>query len=235
MSSTIVLTRRLLVAGVVAGPLFVGALLLEGATRPGYNAMRHPLSLLALGDLGWVQSVNFVVAGLLTLAFAFGLRQSLRPRGWSMLGPIFLALWAVGLLGAGLFTTDPMGGYPPGSPDHLDHATWHGFLHGAFSVVGLTSIPAACLVFGRRFASTGHKGWAAYSVGSGLAYIVLFVVYGATAGGAGGLDSVGGLLQRIVVAVGWCWLTLIAVHFMRAAASDRKEGVHAHSVPRVAQ
>jgi len=53
--------------------------LVEGATRTRYDPLRQPVSSLALGDWGWTQSANFIVAGLLTLAFAVGLRLTLRP------------------------------------------------------------------------------------------------------------------------------------------------------------
>src|SRR5207253_5617448 len=119
-------TRALLACGVVAGPLFVAALLLEGALRPHYSALLHPGSSLALGDLGWIQDVNFLVAGVLTLAYAIGLRQALRPGRAAAWGPILVGWWAVGLLGAGLFVTDPVNGYPPGTPDHLTDPTLHG-------------------------------------------------------------------------------------------------------------
>jgi hypothetical protein len=56
-------TRTLLVCGVVGGPLFVAVFLVEGATRAGYDSLRHPFSSLALGDSGWMQIANFVVAG----------------------------------------------------------------------------------------------------------------------------------------------------------------------------
>jgi hypothetical protein len=69
-------TRTLLVCGVIGGPLFVAIFLIEGVTRAGYDPLRHLFSSLALGDSGWTQIANFVVAGLLTLVFAAGLRRA---------------------------------------------------------------------------------------------------------------------------------------------------------------
>ena len=69
-------TKSLLACGVIGGPLFVATFLVEGATRADYDPLRHPVSSLALGDLGWTQDANFIVAGLLTLAFAAGLRRA---------------------------------------------------------------------------------------------------------------------------------------------------------------
>jgi Protein of unknown function (DUF998) len=72
-------TRALLACGVVAGPLVVAVAVLQALTRQGFDPSRHPLSLLRLGALGWIQITNFVVAGLLVVAFAVGLRRVLHP------------------------------------------------------------------------------------------------------------------------------------------------------------
>ena len=50
--TTTTLTRALLAAGVVAGPLFYVMVGIQALTRPGFDIRRHPLSLLSLGDLG---------------------------------------------------------------------------------------------------------------------------------------------------------------------------------------
>jgi hypothetical protein len=61
----------------------------------------------------WVQTVNFLFAGLLSLVFAVGLWH-VGPFRW---GAVLIGVWAVGLLGTGVFRTDPVSGYPPGTPD----------------------------------------------------------------------------------------------------------------------
>src|SRR5918998_980221 len=87
---------RFLLAGALAGPLFLGAFLVEGAYRAGYDPMRHPISSLALGRTGWVQIASFLVSGMLTLAFAVGLRRTLRPGPGAAAGPLLVAGWGVG-------------------------------------------------------------------------------------------------------------------------------------------
>jgi Protein of unknown function (DUF998) len=208
-------TKALLSCGAIAGPLFVLAFLVEGATRAGYDPLRHPVSSLALGDDGWVQSANFVVAGLLTLAFAVGLRRAFRPLGSSIWGPLLIGVWAIGLLGAGIFPTDPVSGYPPGTPDQLPGYTWHGALHDLFSLPGFAALAAACFVFGSRFAARGERGWAVYSLFTGLAFTVAFVLASAGFGQAEGLVDLAGLLQRLAVTIGFGWLTLLAVRMLR--------------------
>jgi hypothetical membrane protein len=209
-------TTTLLACGVIAGPLFVVTLLIEGATRPHYNALRHPGSSLALGDTGWTQDVNFIVSGLLTLAFAIGLRRALRHGRGSTWGPLLAGCWAIGLLGAGVFLTDPVNGYPPGTPDLVKHPSVHGALHDLFSVPGFLALAVCCFVLGRRFAARGERAWAIYSVVNGLVILVSFGLSGAAFRQVEGLVDVGGLLQRITVVAIWSWLTLLAVHLLRA-------------------
>ena len=150
--------KALLSCGVIAGPLFVAAFLVEGTARVGYDPLRHPVSSLALGDSGWAQSANFVVTGLLTLAFAAGLRLALWPGKGSTWGPLLIGAWAIGLLGAGIFPTDLVSDYPPGTPDQLPGYTWHGALHDLFSIPGFVALAAACFVFASRFAARGERG-----------------------------------------------------------------------------
>jgi hypothetical protein len=216
--------KALLACGAIAGPLFTLAWVVEGATRADYNPLRHPVSSLELGDLGWMQRANFLAAGALTLAFAVGLRRALRPLGGSTWGPLLVAGHGIGLVGAGLFVTDPVSGYPPGTPGHLEaYGSAQAALHDLFSIGTFVGLPIACLVFARRFAGWGRRGWAVYSAATGVAFAVGTVLTSAALGTqAEPLVAVGGLLQRTTVTLGWTWLTLLAVHLLagRPAASS---------------
>jgi hypothetical protein len=214
-------TTRLLVCGAIAGPLFVVVFLIEGATRADYNPLRHPVSSLALGDDGWMQTVNFIVTGLLMLAFAVGLRHALRPRGGSWWGPLPVGIFAIGLIGAGLFATDPVSGYPPGTPDlHSTYST-PGALHDLFSSLVFMGLPAACFVFARRFAKWGERGWAIASILTGVVFIVGFIFSSIGFSQTEGFVEFGGLFQRMTIIVGWGWLSLLAVHFLRSLSAIR--------------
>ena len=213
-------TKTLLACGAFAGPLFVLVFLVEGATRARYDPLRHPVSSLALGDWGWTQTANFIVTGLLTLAFAFGLRRALRPgKGWTW-GPLLVGVWAIGLLGAGVFSTDPVSGYPPGTSDRLSGHSWHGALHDLFSLTGFVALAAAFFVFGRRFAVQGERGWATCSAVTGVVFAGAFVLSSAGFGQAEGLVELAGLLQRVAVIAGFGWLTLLAVRLLRGPIRD---------------
>src|SRR5688500_8785847 len=61
-------TRRLLACGIIAGPVFLTVTMVQAITRRGFDLSRHPVSLLSLGDFGWLQIANFVVTGALCVA-----------------------------------------------------------------------------------------------------------------------------------------------------------------------
>jgi hypothetical protein len=212
-------TRALLGCGAVAGPLFSAAWLIQGVVRSDYDALRHPISSLAFGELGWVQRAVFVVTGMLMLAFAVGLNRGLRPRGGSRWGTLLIAGLAVGLIGAGIFVADPLSGYPPGTPGRPVERTLEGRLHDLFGIPVFVGLPAACFVFARRFAGWGEGGWATYSFVTGLLFAVAFVLASLGFGQAEGFVAFGGLFQRTALTVGWAWLTLLAAHLLRQEAT----------------
>lgn len=213
--------NRLLFSGLLAGPLFVGTFLLAGAFRDGYDPMRHPVSSLSLGPGGWVQIINFLAAGLLSIAFAAGLRRSLRPGPGSAAGPLLIAVWGIGLVGAGVFVTDPVSGYPAGTPAEPGAASRSGLLHDmVFSLPAFAGLAAAMVVFAYAFARRHATGWAVYSGLSGAAFLVLFLLTSA------GFDqdprwvAAAGLLQRLTVGIGWLWLGLLAVRQISAGSAE---------------
>lgn len=214
-------TKALLVCGTLAGPLFVATFLVLGAIRPAYDPLRHSISTLALGQFGWIQSLNFLVASLLTLAFAVGMRRVLWPQQGALWGPLLIGLWAVGLLGAGTFVTDPTAGYPPGTPAKIPDPSVHGILHNLAAGLGFPALVAACLVLARRFAARGQRGWALYSAASGVVVFVSTVLAGYGFPRTEGLGQFGGLFQRIAVVCGWGWLTALAILLLRSSGPPR--------------
>ena len=145
-------------AGLVGAPLFVVVFTAEGARRCGYDWLRQPISTLALGSAGWVQRANFVVTGLLLLGPAVAL--------WSAPGGRWVGLllggFALGLVGAGAFTTDAVGGYPPDTPPPPQPSVAGG-LHLVISFLAVGFLTAACFVAAARLAAEGDAGRAVLS------------------------------------------------------------------------
>jgi hypothetical protein len=152
---------KLLASGIAAGPLFLTVSLTQAITRDGFDLSRHPLSLLSLGDLGWVQICNFVATGTLNAACAVGMRRALRDRSGGSWGPALLAAFGVGLITAGIFVTDPGAGFPPGAPlGAPERMTWHAVLHEIGFLLSLLSWTGAISVFTRTFLAAGNRRWA---------------------------------------------------------------------------
>lgn len=211
-------TARLLRCGVAAGPLFLTTALVAGATRADYRPLRHPVSSLALGPGGWVQVTNFLVASVLCGAAAVGLARA-RPAGSIRVEPVLVGAAAVGLLGSGVFLTDPVSGYPLGTPDLLtEHSSTGALLHDLFALPTFLGLPAAALVNAWASRRAGEPGWVGYSAASGLAGLAGIVVTSAAFAQAPALVAFGGLLQRLTVAVDLGWLTAVS---LRALAATR--------------
>jgi len=199
----------LLACGILAGPLFVGVALVQAFTRPGFDFERHALSLLSLGDLGWIQVANFLVSGLLTVLFAVGLRKGLNHGRAGTWGPALVAIYGAGTFAAGLFSTDPSVGFPPGAPAGLPEGlSWHAILHGVSFFVAFASLVAACFVFARRFGERKQWRRTAYCVLSGIVAPALVAT-----GLANPLEA--GVPFLLAATVAFAWLAVLAVEFDR--------------------
>lgn len=187
----------LLTAGLLAAPLWILLAAGQALTRTGFDLTRHPISMLSLGDLGWIQVAAFLVAGALTLCGAAGLHQALHRAGaggaW---GPRLLALQGLGLIVAGIFPADPGFAFPPGTPDVPGVMSGTGAVHMAAATVSFLSMITFCLVQSRRF--TG--AWAA----SGRVAAALLAI-GLLWGMSGA--PVGPLAMFIGVVAAWAWIT----------------------------
>lgn len=226
--------RKLLYAGVVGPLLFIVVFLLEGATRPGYSAWRNFVSQLATGPGGWVQVLNFLVCGALVLIFAVGLRSAIAGSRGSVGAPFLLGLFAIALLVAGTFSTDPALGYPPGAT--AVH-TSHGLIHGLAGLFAFTLLPAGAFVMAWHFGAERNARWVIYSASVGALILVLFIAGNVTST----MDQVGtwpnaptGFLQRIAIIAGWTWIALVAWHHLRviSAGSGRGSAARLSGTPR---
>jgi hypothetical protein len=110
--------------------------------------------------------------------------------------------------------TDPVSGYPPGTPAFPDPGTTAGMLHDLFSVVAFFTLPIACWVMVRRFLSERRWVWAACSFVTPIVFLVLFFLSGIGFSQDAQFVDVAGVYQRACVTVGFAWLTLLALHLL---------------------
>jgi hypothetical protein len=208
-------TRTLLTFGVIAGPFYVIVGLLQVLIRPGFDITRHDLSLMSNGDLGWIQIANFLVAGLLIIASAIGMRRVLRNGVGSNWGPLLVGIYGLGLIGAGIFVADPMNGFPPGTPaGNPNTMTSHGLLHFVSGAIGFLALILACFVFARRFSSLKQRAWSVYSIITGVLFFAAF--FGIAAGSQQGGTTlvIVTLAFTAAVLIAWAWVSLISAHMI---------------------
>lgn len=193
--------RILALAGMV-GPLVLVALDIAAAVaEPKYSLIRDSISALGLTSLGWVQTVGFVVLGLLVEIFTAGLFLNIRRRNLFDFGIGLLTFFGFGLALIGLFRTDPIGGFP----------TMSGQIHvwAAYSVLGLFSVALALLLSSIKN-DPNWRGLLHYTIVTGILAFALAV---------GRLflpQNINwfGLYERILVANVLIWLEIIGIRLL---------------------
>jgi len=199
------LTQGLLVCGITLTPLFDVVLIIQFFTRSGFDIRRTPLSLLSLGDLGWIQIANFIIAGLLALACAIGIRRAFAGSKGGTWGPLLIATYGLGLILAGIFHPDPGYGFLPGAPaGALVPMSGHAIVHYVAFAVIFISLIAACFVFFRRFRVLGQHGWSIYSAATGLVTPVLIAVGFTT-------NTIPAI--TVLAAIAFGWVSAVAARF----------------------
>ena len=210
----------LLWAGIVGPIIFVVTFTIDGALTPGYSAIRDAVSYLALGRYGWIQAVNFVVLGILVIAFALGFFRWWRRRDSSWVLPaaaLLIALSGLGYVLAAIFTANrpPQ---PPGPKHTL-----------AFEIVFFAQ-GLGCLLVGLRLLRRG--------VWRGLGWMSLIIMFLTVAAAAGNLSSIftqaprtpisspsgafplGGLFNRVLVLIAFIWYLVFAGRMLSDASAD---------------
>ncbi|MFC5406509.1 DUF998 domain-containing protein [Cohnella soli] len=198
-----IITRLLLLGGVISAPLFFLIAIVQVFTRTGFDIKRHAISNLTLGDLGWIQSANFIVTGLLAVWAAVGARGLLQ-RGTGKAGLWLIGVYGIGMIMAGLFKPDPGFGFPSGAPEGMPTAmSGHAALHSMAFFASFICLIAAMLIFSRRFRVQGEQGWRIYCLSSAILAPLLIV--------AGmGMNSGVGIMMGVAGMVAFGWVSSLA-------------------------
>lgn len=181
-------------AGILGPALFTAVfLVLEVALGERYDRVAEVVSALEATPYGWVQRLNFVVFGILTIAFAVGLHRAVRPSRLGVAGPALLGVSGVGLLLAAVFPLREDGTgitYDPGG-----HVV-AGVMFFATSAIGL-------VVLSRRLASDPRGlGLSRYVLAAGIASMAGFVLIGVLVMPDGApFHPYAGLFQRALILV----------------------------------
>ena len=203
-------------AGIVGPLVLVGMDLAAALAVPKYNLVRDSISSLALTSLGWIQTIGFLVIGLMIEIFTAGLFLNIRRRRGFGFGILLLALFGFGMLLIGAFRTDAVG-----AP-----ATVNGTIHlvGAYGVLGLFPVAVALLLTSIRNDPRWH-GIFRYSVVTGiiaLGFAVghIFVPH----------LSWFGLYERLTVANAIVWVEVSAIWLLLLSLRRQREVAQSSSI-----
>ncbi len=180
--------------------------------RSGYNPIAQQISDLTAGPYGWVQQVNFVVFGLLLIAFAVGLHRGVRKAWPWMVGPALVAWNGVELMIAGFF---------PLREDSAGHIYDPIGVHSVNGTIFFLSIGVVLVVMARQFARDERwRGLATYTLVTGIALLVMVLLNGFLAEMAQApLHPWLGLIQRAILAV---WLPCLVILALRLRRVGRR-------------
>ena len=150
-----------------------------------------------------------------------------RPQGPRVVPALIFGVGG-GLIGSGLFVTDPVAGFPPSPRGHDEPGrtpsvapTPEGRLHNLCAIPIFAGIPFAALTCATFSAHRREYRWASYSAGSAIAMTSAFVLFGAAFGGTPRLAERGGVFQRISVATGFGWLSALSLRTLIAVLPSR--------------
>jgi hypothetical protein len=181
--------RQLLVwlsVGVAGTVLFLVIYLIEGATRPGYNAWQQTISSLSSGPSGWIQRANFIMCGVSVIWLALVWRQILQGGVGARWYPVVHGIEGAGLIGVGIFILDP--------------------LHTICLMVTVSAMSVGLFVIAWRFWKTPYwRGWATFTVACGLWPMVFMPFFGIALNPHSALSPYAGLIERLATSPDIVW------------------------------
>jgi len=209
----------LLIAGIIGPIWFTTLVIVQGLLQPDYSHVAMPISALAAWPYGWIQILNFLVMGALMAAYTIGVNHAIRPTPFGLVGIVLLLANCLGLVLAGVFPWINVNGVPTETPQHVVGA-----------VLSFSGASLGLIFLSRRM--TADPEWqrlSSYVLATGIVMLVLFFALGGLAVDEGTpLHPWAGLLQRVLLAVWFPCIIVIAIKGLRIV---RERQLHLNAIP----
>lgn len=152
-------TQTVLLASGFGGILFITIYVVLGLITPYYDSLHDTISALEFTSAAHFQRLNFFFFGVLVITFAVGLFRELNGGRGSVMIPVFQALAGVGVIGDSIFIHNP--------------------LHLVCDLIAFNSSLLVLFLFAWRFrGDTRWKGWASYSILTGILMMGFLTAFG---------------------------------------------------------
>lgn len=206
--------RLFLVAGLLAAPLFLAAVLVGSYLVPGYSQAANAVSeLTGQGVAGRaVTATLFVVSAVMTALFGAGLwwRYAGRDRWLQIAGAAVTVIGLIAMALSSVFPQDPIGAV----------LTWPGLMH--LVLVGLSGflLMGVIALVGWRLPGD-HGGGRMFRLWS------LLVILAMALGGVGSMLAIDrgwplmGIFERVTLTAYQTWLFVLAALLLRDAVAER--------------
>ena len=204
--------------GIAATLIFALLVTVSGAMYEGYSHASQ-----AISELGGVeaqepliQNLNFVVVGLLVIAFAFGLHQGIGQGRGSRAGPFL-----IGLFGVSAAVAQPLLPCDPG----CEFETATGAMHNLTGMAGFLAAIAGIFLVARRINEDPRwRSHGSYSLFTSLAALTALVLWIGVSKVAG-VDDLNGVLQRVFIGIVLLWIGVIATRIFWFSHQARQPSV----------
>ncbi|MDO3624628.1 DUF998 domain-containing protein [Mucilaginibacter sp. BT774] len=201
------LQTALLCSGIIGAVLFTTVYFCFGVISPNYYMIHEPIGRLQLQPYGWIQSVNYILAGLFICIFAIGLRNEMVSGFGLVLIPFCHIVTGLGCIVLGLSLDPQIQLYA-----------------GDFT---FASLVAGFLLLVRRFAADPQwRGWVIYTMLSVALMIVLCALFTYSIAHQGRLT---GVFERLIIITRLVWLFFFTAKLLggRSLASVDKREIQA--------
>ncbi len=195
----------------VVGTVAYAALdVLAQSLPPHYSPISQAESDLAVGPYGYVMTINFVLRGLMGLAFLLGLAGTTRLVREARVGTALVAVWGVGALLLAAFPTDV------GPP-----LTVHGAIHIVVAFLAFAGGSIGELLLSLHFREEARlRGWATGATAVSVLAIVMMLVY-FTGDKIHRVAPFSGLLERVFIGLVLLWMLVTAIQLLRSGRVAR--------------
>jgi len=183
----------------------LGVAVLHVAER-SLNPARHMVSEYALGTYGWIQTLNFLAAGIGGVALGLALSRTIREPG--RLGPRLIAGFGASTLVSAFVQADGDG-----------PVTTHGSVHTLVGILGFAALVAGMFTLTRRFRRdpawlTMRKPTMVWAAASSATFFLVPILG----------DPGKGLGQRIFIAVTFSWMLVVGARSLTLSRSHSRRG-----------